>query len=161
VISIEYLIISNFIGMAICAYTDIKRGLIYNKVLFPLILCSLAFIYFYYPNEFLDSLKWGLITWGITIPMILLGFLGGGDGKLLALVGVLFQKEAITVLLWFLLISLIFFIAIDIYKRKSIKELLYHYLFFKNFSNKDAHYNLGGVFIFLASIIVFLKGWII
>ena len=93
--------------------------------------------------------------------MILLGFLGGGDGKLLALVGVLFQKEAITVLLWFLLISLIFFIAIDIYKRKSIKELLYHYLFFKNFSNKDAHYNLGGVFIFLASIIVFLKGWII
>lgn len=160
-INIGYLIIPSFIGMVICAYTDLKAGLIYNKILFPLIIGNLIVIYFYCPHEFVDSIKWGFIAWGITIPAILLGFLGGGDGKLLALVGIIFQQSAISVMLWFLLISLLWFVAVDIYKRRSVKEVLLHYLLFKNFSNKNTHYNLGGIFIFVASIIVFYKGWII
>ncbi len=157
---ITYLVPLGMLGIAYCAYTDTKTGLIYNKVLFPLIFLSLLGIFLFYPSEFLPSLKWGLIAWGIFIPMILIGFLGGGDGKLFALVGILFQEKVIAIILLFLLITLVWFVFCELREGVSIKTLFTNLLLFGNFANKGKHYSLGGLFILLASIIAFLKEWI-
>ncbi|MEW6274865.1 MAG: A24 family peptidase [Bacillota bacterium] len=75
---------------AACAWTDLRAKKIYNVVLLPFALAGIFFhIYFYGPKGLLEGLA-GLAT-GLFLLLIpfLLRQMGGGDVKLLAVIGLL------------------------------------------------------------------------
>lgn len=95
--------------MAISAYSDLKTGNIYNKLMYPAIILSLLIIAVFYPQNFMASLKWGLIAWLIILPVVILDQASGGDSKLLALAGIMLQEYVIVVYFFFML--LVFYIS--------------------------------------------------
>lgn len=150
-------------GLAVIAYsafTDLKTGRILNKVILPAILISLLVIGIWETELLQDSLKWGVISFGVAAMLVLFNLVGGGDGKLLALAGVIFRENVISVWLWFMLLVLIFFTVQDLRKGHNIKALLGHIFLFKKFVGEGAHYKVGGLLIFLASVITTLQIYI-
>lgn len=74
--------------LIICVATDLKSRKIYNKVIFPsLILAVLLNTVFYGLSGLYDSLLGFLLGFGILLIPYLMGGMGAGDVKLLALIG--------------------------------------------------------------------------
>lgn len=142
---------------AYSAYTDLKTGRILNKVILPAILVSLLIIGIWETALLQDSLKWGVISFGCAAVLVLLNLMGGGDGKLFALAGVIFRENVISVWLWFMLLVLVFFIFQDLRKNRSVKALLGHLFLFKKFTGEGSHYKVGGLLIFTASLITAIQ----
>ncbi|MCT4607055.1 MAG: A24 family peptidase [Marinisporobacter sp.] len=83
----NYLLI---IILSICVITDIRERKIYNKVIFPsLILAFLSHLFLDGPISFLSSLIGFFVGFFILLIPYLLGGMGAGDVKLLALIGAL------------------------------------------------------------------------
>lgn len=143
------------------AYTDLKYGKILNIITIPTILIVLGIIALTCGGELIISIKWGLFAWAITIVPILLGLLGGGDGKLLALCGVVFGESVIQVIVYFLVITFIWFFVRDSIYNKSVLKTLYSLILFKNFTDTRIKYNLGGLFILIASVANIIKEMVI
>lgn len=87
---------------AVCAWTDLRQRRIYNLVLLPFAAAG-AFLklYFYGPQGLLE----GLAGFGAGLLLLLISFLfrqvGGGDVKLLAVIGLLKGPQfALAVFLW-------------------------------------------------------------
>jgi prepilin peptidase CpaA len=116
--------------LAICVVTDLKSRKIYNKVIFPGILT--AFIL----HGFMDGLSGlGIAVLGFTVGFVillipyLLGGMGAGDVKLLALVGAF--KGMTFVLLTSVYMALIggMIALVLLLLRKRVREILKRILF--------------------------------
>ncbi|PAB58375.1 A24 family peptidase [Anaeromicrobium sediminis] len=76
--------------LIICVVTDIKERKIYNKVIFPsLMIAFLSHILLDGPNSLYSSFTGFLVGFLILLGPYLLGGMGAGDVKLLALIGAL------------------------------------------------------------------------
>ncbi|MCT4619409.1 MAG: prepilin peptidase [Marinisporobacter sp.] len=83
----NYLLI---IILSICVITDIRERKIYNKVIFPsLVIAFLSHLLLDGPSSLLSSLIGFFIGFFILLIPYLLGGIGAGDVKLLALIGAL------------------------------------------------------------------------
>lgn len=142
--------------MAISAYSDLKTGNIYNKLMYPAIILSLLIIAVFYPQNFMASLKWGLIAWLIILPVVILDQASGGDSKLLALAGIMLQEYVIVVYFFFMLLVLLYFIGFELKCGHSIGKIFGHLLKFKNFIMEGTHHNVGGLLIFLSTLTTYI-----
>ncbi len=78
------------IVLIVCVITDVRKRLIYNKVIFPaLILSFLLHLFFNGWSGLGTSLLGFLIGFGILLIPYFMGGMGAGDVKLLALIGAL------------------------------------------------------------------------
>ncbi|MCD8508812.1 MAG: prepilin peptidase [Bacillus sp. (in: Bacteria)] len=76
------------IVLIICVVTDLKSRKIYNKVIFPSLLLALTLnILFHGWSGLQDSLLGFLLGLGILLIPYMMGGMGAGDVKLLALIG--------------------------------------------------------------------------
>ncbi|MDQ0351314.1 prepilin peptidase CpaA [Alkalibacillus filiformis] len=77
-----------FIVLLICLVTDLKERKIYNKVLLPAFVAALLLNSFFYGLSGLgDALLGSLIGFAILLIPYLMGGMGAGDVKLLAVIG--------------------------------------------------------------------------
>ncbi|MGB9885409.1 MAG: prepilin peptidase [Moorellales bacterium] len=80
--------------LAVCAYTDVSRRLIYNRVLVPCAAFGVAYGWIRYGGEGLaQSLAGAALGFLLLLLPFLLGGLGAGDVKMLAAVGALEGPE--------------------------------------------------------------------
>lgn len=87
------------IPVTICGYTDIKKGLIYNKITIPMLLMGLA--YSVYISSIQNALLGLIIGFGVLFLCFLIGGVGGGDVKLSAALGAWFGCK----IAWLLVIA--------------------------------------------------------
>lgn len=74
--------------LAVCVVTDLKSRKIYNKVIFPSLLLTLVLhLIFGGVSGLLDSMLGFAVGLGILLIPYLMGGMGAGDVKLLALIG--------------------------------------------------------------------------
>ena len=79
-------------------YTDLKSGKIENKVVLPAMLIGLIIDYAVGGREaVLAGVKMGLLITALLYILFFIGGLGAGDIKLLAVIGVLFPGEIISI----------------------------------------------------------------
>lgn len=79
-------------------YTDLRRGKIENKVVLPAMLIGLIIDYVAGGwNAVFAGVKMGLLITALLYILFIVGGLGAGDIKLLAVIGVLFPDEIISV----------------------------------------------------------------
>lgn len=107
------------IPVTYCGYTDIKTGLIYNKVTLPMILAGVCYsIYISRLQVALLGLAIGFI---ILLVCALIGGVGGGDVKLAAALGAWYGFNVIWVLLIGSVISIIWG-GFKLYEQKQLKN---------------------------------------
>ncbi|MFD1637682.1 A24 family peptidase [Evansella tamaricis] len=76
------------IVLVVCVFTDLKNRKIYNIVIFPSLLLAIVFNVFLHGwTGLLDSLLGFLLGFGILLIPYLMGGMGAGDVKFLALIG--------------------------------------------------------------------------
>lgn len=125
------------IVLLICSVTDLKSRKIYNAVIFPtlLITCFLRFIFYGWAD--LGSAFVGLfVGGGILLIPYLLGGMGAGDVKLLALVGAM--KGTIFVFytaVYMAIFGAIIALGILIFRRGTIKRIKSITMFYAGWLN--------------------------
>lgn len=92
-----FFLLGCLIPATICGHTDLKTGLIYNKVTLPMILAGIG--YSIYTSRLPDALLGLVIGFFILLICALMGGIGGGDVKLAAGLGVWFGFNVVWVLL--------------------------------------------------------------
>jgi len=103
-------ILGCLVPVTFCGYTDIKTGLIYNKVTLPLILAGIAFAI--YASRLPDALLGLAIGFLILLICALMGGVGGGDVKLAAALGAWYGFNVV----WVLLVGSLFSVVWGGYK---------------------------------------------
>lgn len=116
--------------LLICLVTDLKSRKIYNKVLFPTLIS--AFIINFMVNGWSGvsaSLLGFFLGLGILLIPFLLGGMGAGDVKLLAVIGALKGATFVfTTAIYMALVGGVIALVIIFMKKGRAKELLYHFL---------------------------------
>ncbi|WP_409274343.1 A24 family peptidase [Neobacillus sp. SCS-31] len=124
-----------FLLLAICTVTDVRERKIYNKVLLPFLIVSLAVNGVAGGLEGLTNSILGLLTgFGILLIPYLLGGMGAGDVKLLAVIGALMGAKFVALSAIYMALAGGVFALFLIIFRKSAKQLL-----------KGVFYSLGGL----------------
>ncbi|WP_261176390.1 prepilin peptidase [Anaerobacillus sp. CMMVII] len=115
--------------LLVCLITDLKNRRIYNKVLFPTLALAIIIHTFIDGWAGLSTAFLGfLIGLGILIIPFLLGGMGAGDVKLLAVIGALKGTSFVIVTaIYMALAGGIIAIVIILMKKGSAKALLYHF----------------------------------
>ena len=133
--------------LTICVITDVKSRKIYNKVIYPALLMGFAYHLFTGGWEALGQSFIGfLIGFSLLLIPYMLGGMGAGDVKLLALVGAL--KGGAFVFESFIYIALIggvIALGIIIFRSGVLKSLVYSLLNFRNFGNAKALFPRGSL----------------
>ncbi len=115
--------------LVICVITDIKNRKIYNKVIFPALLAAFVFHFASGGWEGLSHSFIGfLIGLGLLLIPYLLGGMGAGDVKLLALIGAL--KGGSFVFQSFLYIAIfgaLMALAIILFRKGVLTSILYYF----------------------------------
>jgi prepilin peptidase CpaA len=125
--------------LIICFATDLKRQKIYNKVIFPGLIGAFALNFFYYGFMGIKLFFVGfLVGFAVLIIPYILGGMGAGDVKLLALIGAIKGSSfVLNTALYMAVIGGIIALVVIIFHKQSIK-------FFKDFF-KWIFYNLSGI----------------
>lgn len=124
-----------FLLLAICTVTDVRERKIYNKVLLPFLIVSLVVNGLTGGIEgFTLSLLGLLAGFGILLIPYLLGGMGAGDVKLLAVIGALMGAKFVALSAIYMALAGGVFALFLIVFRKSAKQLL-----------KGAFYSLCGL----------------
>jgi len=105
------------IPATVCGYTDIKRGLIYNKVTLPMIAAGIC--YSIYTSQIKEALLGLALGFFILLICGLIGGVGGGDVKLAAALGAWFGTDV----LWVLFLGSFFCIIWGGYKLSKLGQL--------------------------------------
>lgn len=103
-------ILGCLIPVTICGYTDLKKGLIYNKVTLPMLLAGIG--YSLYVSRLQDAMVGLAIGFFVLLVCALMGGVGGGDVKLAAALGVWYGFNVV----WVILVGSVFCIAWGGYK---------------------------------------------
>ncbi len=122
------------IFLAVAAWTDVQRGMVYNWITYPGILSGLLLNYFESGRLGLeDGITGFLVLGGIVLLIFLFGGTGGGDVKLLAMMGAfLGLHDGIEAMLWTFVFGAISALAVLIWQlgalhilKKTIQHLGY------------------------------------
>jgi len=92
----DIVLLGCLIPATVCGYTDIKRGLIYNKVTLPMIAAGIC--YSIYTSQIKEALLGLALGFFILLICGLMGGVGGGDVKLAAALGAWFGTDVLWVL---------------------------------------------------------------
>jgi prepilin peptidase CpaA len=115
--------------LIICFITDVKSRKIYNKVIFPCI--PFAFMAHFFVNGWNgvgSALLGFLLGLAILIIPYLLGGMGAGDVKLLALIGAFKGSSfVLTTAFYMALVGGLIAIVIILFQKGKVKELIYHF----------------------------------
>ncbi|GAA0591070.1 prepilin peptidase [Virgibacillus siamensis] len=114
--------------LLICVITDIKNRKIYNNIIYPALLFN--FIYQFITGGWTElgySFIGFLIGFGLLLIPYMLGGMGAGDVKLLALIGAMkggnFVFESF---IYMALIGAVFAIGVILFRRGVLKSMLYY-----------------------------------
>lgn len=114
-LSMPFIIVPIVVMLLAAVYTDLRQRLIYDWLTLPGIIYFLLVHAFLHPQQWFDYLLGAIISGGITLLMAVIskGALGGGDIKLLAMVGAAVGWQAgIYVLLFTYLLATLFAIPV-------------------------------------------------
>lgn len=131
------------ITLIICCITDLRVRKIYNKVIFPILFC--VFLLHLILNGFsgLEASLFGFLS-GVAVMLIpfILGGLGAGDVKLLALIGAIKGSAfALCTALYMFIIGGAIALIIIIFQKETINFLKSLFNFFAGLI-KGCHYKL-------------------
>ncbi|WP_059173293.1 prepilin peptidase [Bacillus sp. FJAT-27445] len=114
-----------FLLLVICTVTDVRERKIYNKVLLPFLIVSLAVNLMTGGLEgFTLSILGFLAGFGILLIPYLLGGMGAGDVKLLAVIGALMGAKFVALSAIYMALAGGVFALFLIVFRKSAKQLI-------------------------------------
>lgn len=105
---------------SICAYTDVRERLIYNKVTFPMLILGLA--YAAYASRLPDALLGIAVGFGIIAICVVMGGAGGGDAKLAAALGAWFGCWNVLFLLFVGSILGVIWGCVNLYKKGKLRS---------------------------------------
>lgn len=112
--------------LLVCCYTDLKSRKIYNKLIFPALLVAvISHLILQGFSGLLHSLLGLVVGFGLLLIPYLLGGMGAGDVKLLALVGAL--KGTVFVLqtsIYMALIGAVIALCILIFKKGILRSII-------------------------------------
>jgi prepilin peptidase CpaA len=120
--------------LLICLITDLKSRKIYNKVLFPTLVIAFLVNFLVHSWTGVSASLWGfLLGLGILLVPFLLGGIGAGDVKLLAVIGALKGSVFVfTAAIYMALVGGIIALVIILMKKGRAKGFLYHLIARKN-----------------------------
>lgn len=116
-----------FLVLLICLITDLKHRKIYNKVLFPALLLALLLQPVLFGIDGVKSFFLGLLLgFGLLLIPYLMGGMGAGDVKLLAVIGAIKGPAFVLVTAFYMaLIGGLIGIAIILFQKGIFKKLYY------------------------------------
>ncbi|RLL47030.1 hypothetical protein D8M04_07520 [Oceanobacillus piezotolerans] len=115
--------------LTICVITDVKRRMIYNKVIYPAMLFTFIYQFATAGWEGLSHSFIGfLIGFGLLLIPYFMGGMGAGDVKLLALIGAMKGGAFIFhAFLYTAIIGGVIAIAIILFRKGMLKSILYYF----------------------------------
>jgi Flp pilus assembly protein protease CpaA len=113
------------VGLAIASWTDWRRNMIYNWTTYPGILLGLAANWYEGGGEALEQAILGcVVCGGLVLAMFLFGGTGGGDVKLLAMMGAgLGLYDGIEGMLWTFVLGAVLALALLIWQLGAVHIL--------------------------------------